>query len=431
MNIVVFEDGEYNRFYPLSLMRPVWELRFGCFSVRERIEHSVQVNRAIFKHSDIYYFTRDYLAPYFRTRADTIRINDYSFLDSAKTTLFINARVLPSRRFLDTDRDIVYTYQGIPMLAILKGSSLERFQDMGKGDIAEYLGSGCDFSVEERDDIQRVDYIWDLVNRNGEMIVQDFSFIKQQRSVNRNNAVTIIGEAEQVYIADGVRIDPFVCFDVTEGPVIVEEGTVIKSFSSIEGPCFIGRKCHILGARIRKNCSFGDNCRIGGEVEESIFHGFSNKYHEGFIGHSYIGEWVNLGALTTTSDLKNNYTPVKSYIPDRRINTENLKVGCFIGDFTKTSIGMLINTGSSIGIGCMLVHAGKVTPSHIPSFAWYINDEITDRGGFDLFLKTCERIMSRRGVALEEQFADLLGEVYGMTADNRKQTVERWKEKAQ
>jgi UDP-N-acetylglucosamine diphosphorylase/glucosamine-1-phosphate N-acetyltransferase len=430
MNIVVFDDSTHEQFYPLSLTRPVWELRLGCFSAKERIERSISMNPNIFRKSKVYYFTRDYLKSFYQKRYEGININDYSFLESDRMTLFINSRVLPSHKFLDIERNNLYTIDGMPMLAVVDGQHIGTMRDLASTDISGLLLKCDSLSTVNKANIERVDYIWDLIDKNSKMIIEDFISLKRRNITKSYKSVTIIGDEEQLLIEDEVRIDPFVCIDLTDGPVIIRRGTVINSFTRIEGPCYIGENCQILGARIRKGCSIGNFCRLGGEVEESIFHGYSNKYHDGFIGHAYIGEWVNLGALTTNSDLKNDYTPVKTYIIDKRINTGNLKVGCFVGDFTRTSVGCLINTGSSIGVGCMLVHAGEITPHHVPSFTWFMENDLSEKGGIDSILRTCKQMTSRRDVDFNEEYESLLKEVYIITEENRDKTIKRWREKA-
>jgi len=196
---------------------------------------------------------------------------------------------------------------------------------------------------------------------------------------------------------------------------VIGSGTRVHSFTRIEGPCVIGRNCLILGAKVRAGTTIGECCRIGGEIEQSIFQGFSNKYHDGFIGHSFVGEWVNLGALTTNSDLKNNYTNVKVYVPGARKRTGLRKVGCFIGDHVKTSIGTLINTGTSIGTGAMLVHAGRLTPGHIPPFSWYMDNEVARASIADPFISICREAMSRRNVDISENYITLVNTVFELS----------------
>src|SRR6185503_8240379 len=126
----------------------------------------------------------------------------------------------------------------------------------------------------------------------------------------------------------------------------VSAGAVVQPFTRVEGPCFIGLDTQLFRANLRGGVTLGPNCRIGGEVEASIVHGHSNKYHEGFLGHSYVGEWVNLAAGTHNSDLRNDYGPIPMVLRSERFDTGHTKIGCFIGDHSKTGLGTLINAGS-------------------------------------------------------------------------------------
>src|SRR5262249_17973449 len=145
-----------------------------------------------------------------------------------------------------------------------------------------------------------------------------------------------------------------------------------------EGPCHVGPDTQVLGARIRAS-SFGPQCRIGGEVEATIVQGYSNKAHDGFLGHSYLGEWVNLGAGTQVSDLRNDYAPLTVSINGARVETGQMKLGAFLGDHTKTSIGTLINAGSVFGAFCQLLTSGTLLPRDVPSFCRYGQGELHER----------------------------------------------------
>jgi UDP-N-acetylglucosamine diphosphorylase/glucosamine-1-phosphate N-acetyltransferase len=185
--------------------------------------------------------------------------------------------------------------------------------------------------------------------------------------------------------------------DASDGPVIIEDNTKIEPFSFIQGPSYIGRDCRIVGGRIRSGTSLGPVCRVGGEVEESIMLGYCNKYHEGFLGHAYLGEWVNLGALTTNSDLKNNYKGISVEIGGETVNSESIKVGCFIGDHTKTGIGTMLNTGINIGFSCNLYGAGLFADKRIPSFSWGVPGNL-GRYRIDKAIETAEISIGRRGI---------------------------------
>ncbi|MDY6968931.1 MAG: putative sugar nucleotidyl transferase [Spirochaetota bacterium] len=423
MNIVIFEDSKFNNLYPISMTKPVWEIRSGCFTQRERIEKVIQDQYSNIRKINFFYLTRVELVPLFKEKYPQLNINDYSFYDNGEDILFINSTVILTKDISKIPKNTLVMYKEVPVIALIEPDRLKQKIT----DIPELMSRMKDIQQYQTDLFKNISYIWDLIKDNGSVISEDFTMIEGKKGDKINNSVTIIGESSQLYIEDNVRIDPFVCIDLKGGPVIIRKGTVINSFSRIEGPCCIGQDCIVLGAKIRKGCSFGDYCRIGGEIEETIFHGYSNKYHDGFIGHSYIGEWVNIGALTTNSDLKNNYTDVKVFTPQSRISSNSIKVGCFMGDFTKTSIGTLINTGASIGPGAMLVHSGTITPPHIPPFAWFINNRILDYGDILGFIKSCRAMTSRRGVDISNYYEDMLINLYETTNEMRKEEILKWK----
>ena len=419
MNIVVFEDGLHDNFYPLSLTRPVWELRSGLYTQKERLELLLRIS-SIRPDGGIHFFTREYLAPAYREKYPQSRINDYSVFDRGGDTLFINAAKYPAAGDFTLDRNCAVVRGPVPVCARLDAAGLAAPGDSIAGKILERV-----VSTREQNEAAEggafsacAEFIWDLVSWNRDIIRSDYKISGGRGGGEKD--VTILGDPGLVTIGEGATIDPMVVIDATGGPVVIASGARINSFSRIEGPAVIGRDCLILGAKIRAGVSLGDVCRIGGEVEDSIFQGYDNKYHDGFIGHSYIGEWVNMGALTTNSDLKNNYTAVKVYTPNSRKKTGQKKIGCFMGGFVKTSIGTLISTGASIGTGAMLVHAGQLTPYHIPPFRWYLNSEVGPPQNPDEFIDTCRQAMSRRNIDISENFITLINTVYRETAAGKK-----------
>ena len=265
-----------------------------------------------------------------------------------------------------------------------------------------------------------INYPWDLINHNPQAILDDF---KRMKKVGIEGSMAeeavIYGPKEQVYIAKEAEVHPMVCLDTKGGPVFIDEGAQIHPFTRIEGPSYIGKNSIILGAKIREGCSIGPVCLIGGEVEESIFHGYMNKCHDGFIGHSYIGEWVNLGALTTNSDLKNDYSNVSVIVKRKPIDTGSLKAGSFVGDHTKTSIGTCMNTGAHIGALCIILSSGEVLPKYMPSGSWFINNSVTKGFGFKRLIQTAEAAMGRRKVQFTEEDAQLLRRVYEIAKPDR------------
>jgi len=401
MNIIIFEDGTADGFYPVSLTRPLWDIRSGAFSFRERIENFASSN---FPGSKIYLQTRDYLAPYFREKYPGLKINEYP---PDGETLLVSSTVYPGT-------DIAGLEPGSSIRIGGRTAAVNVPRNMISPDIGKIINDGSIGVAgpgETGSPSSIVGFIWELVECNGQRITADFDSFGSGTSYVPDN-VTILGDRGQLYIEEGVIIDAQVVIDLRGGPVIIMCGTKIYPFTYLQGPCYVGRDCILSGARVREGVSIGDNCRIGGEVEDSIFHGFSNKHHDGFIGHSYVGEWVNLGAMTSNSDLKNNYSDVSVHLPCGRMDTGQKKVGCFVGDYVKASIGTLINTGSVIGTGAMLVHAGSLTPAHVPPFRWFIGSSVEKREWFQAFIKTAEEMMSRRGKEISGSLLAMLDYLY-------------------
>ena len=182
----------------------------------------------------------------------------------------------------------------------------------------------------------------------------------------------------------------------------------------------MGKKSILLGTKCREGNSIGPMCRVGGEVEESIIQGYSNKYHDGFLGHAYVGEWVNLGALTTNSDLKNDYSSVTVILDGKTpINTGSTKVGSLIGDHTKTSIGTLLNTGAYVGGMSLIATIGRLLPKFLPSFSWYVEGAVTRGFGKKKIYETARMAMSRRKCTWTPADEALWDAVYELTSPAR------------
>jgi UDP-N-acetylglucosamine diphosphorylase/glucosamine-1-phosphate N-acetyltransferase len=262
-----------------------------------------------------------------------------------------------------------------------------------------------------------------LLERNGEALEQDWEHRRGRGDGSAvNHPVTVTGPRERLLIDSGAHVEPMTVVDVTKGPVLLDCGAVVQAFSRLEGPCHVGPDTQVLGARIRAS-SFGPQCRIGGEVEATIVQGYSNKAHDGFLGHSYLGEWVNLGAGTQVSDLRNDYAPLTVTINGARVETGQMKLGAFLGDHTKTSIGTLINAGSVFGAFCQLLTSGTLLPRDVPSFCRYGQGELHERPDLRQLFTTAATVMARRGRTWTETHEDFFFGLYEATAGRRRQTV--------
>ncbi|PJZ69777.1 glucose-1-phosphate thymidylyltransferase [Leptospira perolatii] len=216
----------------------------------------------------------------------------------------------------------------------------------------------------------------------------------------------IVGKSKHLHVHGSAKIYPGVVIDVSSGPVVIDKDVKITSFSFLEGPLYIGPGSQIDNARITGSTTIGHVCRIGGEVGDSVIQDFSNKHHEGFLGHSIVGSWVNLGALSTTSDLKNNYGVVKIHEDGIECNTGSIKFGSIIGDYSKIGIGVMLNTGTVIDIGCNVVSSRA--EGYIPPFSWVNGEPYI----LDLFLRDSRKIMARRNRELSSAEAELIRVLY-------------------
>jgi UDP-N-acetylglucosamine diphosphorylase / glucose-1-phosphate thymidylyltransferase / UDP-N-acetylgalactosamine diphosphorylase / glucosamine-1-phosphate N-acetyltransferase / galactosamine-1-phosphate N-acetyltransferase len=235
----------------------------------------------------------------------------------------------------------------------------------------------------------------------------------------------LVGPADRLAIHESARIDPYTVFDTTSGPITLGPNVWVQPFTRIEGPCWIGANTQLFRANLRGSVSIGPTCRIGGEVEDSIVHGFSNKYHEGFLGHAYIGEWVNLGAITSNSDLRNDYGEVHVPLQGIPIPTGQAKVGCFIGDHTRTGMGSMLNTGTAIGVMCNVLPAGILLPKHVPSFTAVSYGRVAPGFPLHQLFETARTVMGRRGQVFGEALEQMYTQLYDQTRLERESAFHR------
>jgi UDP-N-acetylglucosamine diphosphorylase/glucosamine-1-phosphate N-acetyltransferase len=271
-----------------------------------------------------------------------------------------------------------------------------------------------------------IDRPWDLVHKNSTHLVRDFATDDKAGVTNRHlSSIALIGPADRLFIHESARIDPYTVFDTTNGPITVSAGAIVQPFTRVEGPCYIGRDTQLFRANLRGGVTLGANCRIGGEVEETIVHGHSNKYHEGFLGHAYVGEWVNLGAITSNSDLRNDYGEVHVPVGGELIATGQAKVGCFIGDHSRTGLGSMLNTGTSVGVMCNVLPAGLLLPKHVPSFTAVLYGRVAP--GFELaqLFATAEIVMGRRGKSFPAAERRMYLDLHEQTAIERERALHR------
>jgi len=413
MRLCIYEDC-YENLYPISYLRPVFELRCGRTLLREKIERALGPADGC--------FVRDALATAWAEKL-ACKVNDASLI-SGQDLMLVNGRAIFANVEIDRQGPEEAAMSGDEVVyARLNAATLQK---LGQKTIPGILEAAAKGLPVRQLDVTVVRFPWDLVFANPAAIEDDFRVLGTTgRSGKFADGAYIYGDESQAHIADSAEIHPTAVLDTTHGPIILDEGVVVYPHTRVEGPASIGADTLLVGGKIREETSIGPVCRVGGEVEASIIHGYSNKYHDGFLGHAYIGEWVNLGALTTNSDLKNDYSTVSVYLNGKLTDSGSMKTGAFIGDHTKTGIGTFFNTGTVVGVMCNLLGSGGPLPKFLPPFCWYFNEMIAKGTGLRSLIETARAAMDRRNVELTAADEEVMRYTYEITKDERDKLVKR------
>jgi UDP-N-acetylglucosamine diphosphorylase/glucosamine-1-phosphate N-acetyltransferase len=244
-----------------------------------------------------------------------------------------------------------------------------------------------------------VTHPWDLVRENASILRADFDLFAPGLESRRLARPEEIGV--DCYVGRGAQISSKASIDASDGPILVGADARIEPFAFVKGPAFVGSGAIVrAGGRIEGGSTIGPGCRVGGEIEASILQPFSNKQHDGFLGHSLVGSWANLGAGTITSDLKNNYGLVRTTVEGRRVETDLRKLGSVVGDHVKLGIGSLLGAGASIGTAAQIASAGAVIAGAVPVFAWWVGSERAEHE-IERAVETARTVVGRRGRRLE------------------------------
>lgn len=416
MRVALFEDDLATNFLPLVWLRPVCELLCGHFSARERAVRFLPV-------TEWGVFCRPELVDVYAEDHPEARINVPRWL-SQDRTLLLNSRWLAAPHDLaKCDPDAAGLIDGEVAWITVEPHETPLF-------LMQECASAANQLARTRRRVKAtgtlVKYPWDLIAHNADQLAMDFRARPKHAPQDLSGTqAAVVGSRDDVYVDATAAIDPFVVIDARKGPVYVDAGAMVQAFTRLEGPCYIGRESQLFRTNLREGTSIGPVCRVGGEIEGAILHGYVNKYHDGFLGHGYVGPWCNLGALTTNSDLKNDYSTVKVPLIGEAIETGQKKVGVFIGDHTKTAIGSCFNTGTSVGIMCQVLPGGELLPKHIPSFSRIWHGELADGFPLDNGLATARAAMDRRGRTLTAAQEQLLRHVFNATTSERDAAFQR------
>ena len=403
--LVLFEDSGWRELRPLTDLLPVPALAFGASTLGERWLDAARLPLLTVV-----------------ARGDAMRAwatpppFDLEPPQAADEIVAINASVLPGPWFE----------------TILRGEAPALF---GQGrriacvradyaTLAGGLSRAADFEIFLNDlglpkrvvETRFIAYSWNLIEWNAEAISEDLAG-QGGRLLGEVHPLAAVLEPGRVTVEAGARVDPYAVLDGRGGPIRIEAEARVLPHTVVAGPCVVGSGTQLLGGLVARS-TIGPQCRIAGEVEECVWQGYANKRHHGFMGHSLIGEWANLGALTTTSDLKNNYGPVRVWVDGREVDSGISKVGSLIGAHVKTGIGTLLPTGASVGVGSNLFGGGRFAPKLVPAFSWWDGERL-DEHRLEPFLATARIAMSRRGRTLQPAEETALRGLHRVTAEER------------
>ena len=406
MNVVLYEDGGWPRLLPLVYTRAVFQLRCGMGDLLSHVRALLRELPA----ADLSLCCRPRLAGLVREQTG-LRVNERP----AGPALWLNGRALWSS-LPECEEG------GKPWVGTAEGGIACVFADAGlTGALAaENLREDAAFTrllagLPRRDVgglCQLFSWPWEIVGANAGALISGWERLGLGRPERGRigPGVTVLGE--DVFAAGSVRIDPGVVLDSRDGPVYIDAGVRVRPHAFIEGPACIGPGSILQPqACVRGGTTLGPVCRVGGEIEASILQGYGNKQHFGYLGHSYVGSWTNLGAGCTNSDLKNTYGTVRVPVNGEEVETGERFVGMAMGDHSKAGIGVCFPTGAVVGFSSSVAAARP--PGFVPSFTW-IDGDRTEPYDPERALAVARRVVARRDCRMsgeeERVFSSVAGE---------------------
>jgi len=411
--------GVSSNLYPFSILHPSFELRCGALRLFEKIQRQFPASRLLF-HASVPE-RKPHLASFHARFAGF----DSDALRQSEDVFVMRGNILPTEhlwRTLGDDMERIYTAHGLehPLVFISNGAPFGAFIPKEvlaeKGlltldELTAFTSAVYEKAVSiEIADVQHISYLWDALAFNAGAIRDDARFFQQNTNTDALSAPGVFAiHPENISVGAGVKIAPCVVLDATKGAIIIGDNVEIQPHVSVVGPCFIGD--HVLikaGTRIYEGTTLGEYSKVAGEIKNTIFQSFGNKQHDGCLGYSFIGEWVNLGAGTDVSDLKNNYGTIRvRFSPDKaqEISTGVTSLGLLAGDHTKSAINTSFNTGTVTGISANVFEPSP--DKFVPSFSW---GGLADSPTFELdkALELAQTVMSRRSRQLTGEEETLL-----------------------
>jgi UDP-N-acetylglucosamine diphosphorylase/glucosamine-1-phosphate N-acetyltransferase len=391
-NIIQFDNANRNNLYPFTLSRPVSEIRIGITTIKEKWE--------LLTCSHVSYLTIDYLSAKFP-------------LVSSQRNLYVDASVIPNEDLVSAVSNLKENERLMSsgMMIAFWSSNIENPADIAVSKAFKDVSFNEEFII--------IQNLWDIFSMNDKILRADFEIItKNRESLNVSNSNNIIGKGN-IFLDARAKVEGAI-INVGTGPVYIGKDAEVMEGSVIRGPFALCEGSSLkLGTKIYGATTVGPHSKVGGEINNTVFFGYSNKAHDGFIGNSVVGEWCNIGAGTNNSNLKNNYAPVKlyNYPKSRFVQTGLQFCGLFMGDHSKCGINTMFNTGTVVGFSANIYGAG-FPRNFIPSFSW------GGAAGFEIYqaekaIETAEIVFGRRNLKLSQVEKDIFHQVFEITKKYR------------
>jgi UDP-N-acetylglucosamine diphosphorylase/glucosamine-1-phosphate N-acetyltransferase len=385
MNYVLFDDHNRKNLLPLVFTRPVADIRVGILTIREKWEKLLGEK------------TSSLTEPYLSDKWSLVKADD---------NIFINASILPNRELVDeilkleTDCALIKEEDIIAM----------RFS-------SDDIWNEVTNAIETDADYVKINYAWDIFEKNPDAIADDFALLTEGRKSAPLSKTVRTTNPENIFIENGAKVEHAI-LNASEGPIYIGKNAEVMENAVIRGPFAMCEHAKVrIGAMIYKGTTLGPYCKVGGEVENSVLFGYSNKPHDGFMGHSVIGEWCNIAAGTITSNLNNSYQPVRvwNYIQERFIQTNRQFVGLIMGDHSKTGINTTFNTGTVVGVFCNVFGIGY-QKNFISSFSW--GGETSTAYNLKKAIETAKIVYMRRSKELTKEDETMIKTIFEITSKN-------------
>ncbi len=389
MRFILFDDNSRLNLLPFTYTRPVSEIRIGILKIKDKwVKRLPNLKFCGYK-------TESYL----QVKYSCERYSDQ---------FWINGSIIPSESLINSILSLNTNQSLFDQNKILIAFRGESLSSTSKSEKLSY-----------KENYIKINNLWDIFQLNYHEIISDFKLYKKSK-ISINNSTKIIGEIDNIYVDQGSTVNSL-SINTENGPVFIGKNCEIMEGSMIRGPVAICDNSKLMmGAKIYGSSTVGPFSKVSGEVNNTVFFGYSNKSHDGYIGNSVIGEWCNLGAGTNNSNLKNNYSNVKlwSYLDNKFINTNNQFIGLFMGDHSKCAINSVFNTGSVLGINSSIQKHGFID-KFIPSYIW-LSQNSKQEYELSKSFDTAEKIMARRKIKFSIEDQKILTSVFLKSKNLRK-----------